>query len=62
MGYRGRGEALAGDWRGGGNWDRRIGSAHVPAGVRVTLYSKPNFQETETRLLSDWSPSSNGAY
>lgn len=30
--------------------------------MRVTLYSKPNFQETETRLISDWSPSSNGAY
>lgn len=44
-GYRGRVEALADDWRGGGNWDRRVRSVRVPAGVPLTLYSEPNFEE-----------------
>ena len=61
-GSRGRGEALTGDWGGGGNWDRPIRSVRVPAGMRVMLYREPSFQGAETRLMSDWSPTSSGAY
>ena len=56
MGYRGRGEARAGDWRGGGHRNRRIRSAHVPSGMRVTFNSEPDFharRRDDQRLVAD---------
>jgi hypothetical protein len=54
--FTGRSEAVIGDWRGGGYWDRRISSVRVAPGYRMRLFDEPGFAGEELVVVEDWSP------